>query len=79
MAEKDIVWKCSVCNKIPTRQSARRCPFCRGKMVPWDRSKDPIERQPDWPRKVSKERDSVQDNNRIAYSEFYEKAKRERE
>ena len=74
--EKDIIWTCTVCNKVPTRQSARKCPWCGGKLTAWDRCKDPIERQPDWPKKDSKTKEPVQDNNRIDYSQYYEKAKK---
>lgn len=79
MEDKNILWTCTVCNRVPSNQSLRTCPRCGRKLMAWDRSKDPLERQPEWPRKEDKEKDIAQSSNRIVYSEFYEKSKQKKE
>lgn len=46
------------------------CPFCGRKLTAWDRSKDPIERQPEWPQmKPRKEKDT----DGVDYTRFFDK------
>ena len=69
---ENILWTCTYCNKIPDAQSRRKCPICGRKLTPWDRSKDPIERQPEWPPKKEKSQsDLVKSDNYIDYTKFY--------
>ena len=67
----DIVWTCNYCHRIPSAQSLRKCPICGRKLTPWDRSKNPLERQPEWPYTENKQEKEVNENNRIDYSKLY--------
>lgn len=68
----EIIWACTFCKKVPTRQSLRTCPNCGRKLTAWDRSQDSIERQPDWP-KMERKAEENTDENRIDYTQFYGK------
>ena len=47
--EDNIIWTCTYCHINPSAQSLRKCSRCGRKLTPWDRSKDPLERKPEWP------------------------------
>ena len=70
--ESDIIWTCTFCKKNPSRQSLRTCPTCGRKLTAWDRNKEPIERQPEWPKMERKVGKNVYEN-RIDYTQFYGK------
>lgn len=70
--ESNIIWTCTYCKKIPSRQSLRTCPTCGRKLTAWDRSKDTIERQPEWPIQERKEEKPV-DKNYVDYTQYFGK------
>lgn len=71
--DDNIIWTCTYCNRVPSAQSIRKCPRCGRKLTPWDRSKDPLERQPEWPAiKNEAELSEEKDGNRIDYAEFFD-------
>ena len=72
--KQDIIWTCNVCNRIPSNQSLRKCPICGRKLTAWDRSKDPIERKPEWPVKKREEKKNS-DDNYVDYTQFLSKEK----
>ena len=47
--EDTVIWTCTYCNTPPSAQSIRICPKCGRKLTPWDISKAPLERKPEWP------------------------------
>lgn len=47
--DKYIIWTCVFCHINPSNQSSRKCPRCGRKLTPWDLSKEPLERKPEWP------------------------------
>ena len=46
--EENMIWTCTYCHINPTMQSSRKCPRCGRKLTPWDISKSPLERKPEW-------------------------------
>ena len=72
--DENIIWTCTYCNRVPSAQSVRKCPRCGRKLTPWDRSKDPLERQPEWPSSKGEDGSSVNiDKNRTNYTKFFKK------
>lgn len=49
--DKNIIWTCTFCHINPSNQSSKKCPRCGRKLTPWDLSKEPLERKPEWPNK----------------------------
>ena len=68
----DIIWTCTFCKKVPSRQSLRTCPICGRTLIAWDRSKDPLERQPEWP-KPERKAEKNADEKYVDYTKFYGK------
>ena len=69
-----MVWTCTNCKIIPSVQSSRRCPCCGKRLMLWDLSKAPLNRQPEWPFNKN-EASTEKDENRIDYTEFFDKEK----
>ena len=73
--DNNILWTCTYCKIVPSAQSSRKCPRCGRKLTPWDLSKAPLERQPEWPLSKGEEGPSVEiDKNRIDYTKFFDKS-----
>ena len=72
--DDNIIWTCTYCNRVPSAQSIRKCPNCGRKLTPWDLSKAPLERQPEWPSmKNGAGATAEKDTNRIDYTKFFDK------
>lgn len=70
----NILWTGTYCNIVPSTQSSRKCPRCGRTLTPWDPSKAPLERQPEWPSTKNGAGASVEeDRNRIDYTKFFDK------
>lgn len=73
--QDNIIWKCTYCQINPSAQSSKKCPRCGRKLTPWDLSKAPLERQPEWPLTKSEVESSADnDENRIDYTKFFDKS-----
>lgn len=73
MMEDNTLWVCLVCKIVPSAQSRRKCPQCRRNLIRWDRSKDPTERQPEWPTLGNNTVETQRKENYIDYTQFFKK------
>ena len=72
--DNNILWTCTYCNIVPSTQSSRKCPRCGRKLTPWDPSKAPLERQPEWPStKNGAGASAEKDRNHTDYTKFFDK------
>jgi len=72
--EENLIWTCIYCHINPSAQSSRKCPRCGRKLTPWDLSKAPLERQPEWPSEKDEVKSAVRENeNRTDYTKFFDR------
>lgn len=72
--DNNILWTCTYCHIVPSAQSSRKCPRCGRKLTPWDPSKVPLERQPEWPsEKNGSGASAEEDGNRLDYTKCFDK------
>ena len=72
--DDNIIWTCTYCHINPSAQSSKKCPRCGRKLTPWDPSKAPLDRQPEWP--LSRNEAGVAGNKsekHTDYTKFYDK------
>lgn len=75
----NIIWTCTYCHRIPSAQSSRKCQYCGRKLTPWDPSKAPLERKPEWTPAKNDSRESVyKDDSHIDYTAFFNKKEEDR-
>lgn len=68
---KNIIWSCTYCGINFSSQSSGKCPRCGRKLTPWDLSKAPLERKPEWPAKKIDEESMEKKDNYVNYSKFF--------
>ena len=65
---------CYSCGFNTTALSKKKCPRCGVDLIPWDPSKAPLERQPEWPSKKKGTTKSVEQSEKyIDYTKYYKK------
>ena len=72
--EDNVLWVCTYCKIVPSSQSSKKCFRCGRKLTLWDRSKDPMERQPEWPKTNINAKETIDKNlNYYDYTHCYKK------
>lgn len=70
--EDNVIMCCMACRINFSARSRKRCPRCGGKLIPWDISKEPMERKSEWPMIKSK-KSQEQKENYINYAQYFNK------
>lgn len=71
--ENNIIWTCKYCHINPSAQLSGKCPRCGRKLIPWDLSKAPLERQSEWPVTSEKRAEEVDKANKYTDYTKYSK------